>query len=309
MADGKADEPKEPKKKGRNQTGMKVLLGLLVLFAIPGGWLTYKVKAQRKAIEWVTEAGGDVMYDIELGDKGQFLQPDELAAQPNAWMLSFLGKDYVSGVGSVLIPEGSVSDLSPIAGFGDLQELSIARNKVTDVSVVTKMPELKIINLEGNPISDLSAMSGLSKLNKLTISKTEVENLSPLKDSALELLNISDTAVADLSPLKGSAIKTLNLDRTKVADVSALADVQSLTHLYLSGTPVADLTPLKGLTNIEQLNLSGTKVLDLSPLYGMSKLDGLTVWETEIDEAQIKALNEKLPKVRVLTVKRSVGGR
>jgi len=104
-------------------------------------------------------------------------------------------------------------------------------------------------------------------LNALDFSKTQVSELSPLKDLKLTHLSFRDTPVSDLTPLKDMMLIGLNCSLTKVSDLSPLKDMP-LTGLAIEGTQVSDLSPIRGM-QLTNLVMEGNHVADLSPLRDM----------------------------------------
>ena len=87
-----------------------------------------------------------------------------------------------------------------------------------------------------------------------------------------------DTDVGDLKPLVGLAnLASLNLARTKVMDLKPVAKMKRLTWLGLNDTEVRDLSPLLGHPSLEELWLVGTR----------------------ISRAQISALKQSLPNLKI----------
>ena len=120
-----------------------------------------------------------------------------------------------------------VSDLSPLQGLSNLQQLYVSSTKVSDLSPLQGLSNLQQLYVSSTKVSDLSPLQGLSNLQQLDVSSTQVSNLSPLKGlSNLQQLTVSSTKVSDLSPLKG------------------MSDLQ---QLYVFDTQVSNLSPLKKL--------------------------------------------------------------
>lgn len=49
---------------------LKTFLILLTIGCIWFGWAVNRARQQRAAVEWVTDLGGNVYYDFEIGDDG-----------------------------------------------------------------------------------------------------------------------------------------------------------------------------------------------------------------------------------------------
>ncbi len=162
--------------------------------------------------------------------------------------------------------------LTPVINkAGVVTELAFLADNVTDLSPVRAFPGLTSLNCSGSDkgksnLSDLSPLKDM-KLTSLKCYLTEVSDLSPLKDMKLTLLYCWNTPVSDLSPLKDMKLITLSCAGTQVSDLSPLKDMP-LMWLSFDRTNVSDLSLLKDM-KLTYLDLRGTKVTDLSPLKGM----------------------------------------
>jgi len=118
----------------------------------------------------------------------------------------------------------TITDLSPLAGLGNLQQLYVANTPVSDLSPLAGLGQLQELYVVGTLVSDLSPLAGLSKLQRIDVSSTEVSDLSPLAGLGnLQQLYVFNTPVSNLSPLAG---------------------LGNLQRLYVTNTQVNDLSPL-----------------------------------------------------------------
>ena len=67
------------------------------------------------------------------------------------------------------------------------------------------------------------------------------------------------------------------MEKNQITDLSALAGMNKLKHLYLADNQVRDLSALKGMDSLQTLDLTG------NPL----------------EQAQVEALREALPKCEI----------
>ena len=179
-----------------------------------------------------------------------------------------------------------VSDLSPLSGLMNLQQLNVSNTQVTDLSPLSGLANLQELNVSHTQVTDLFPLSGLANLQKLDVLNTPVADLSPLSGlSNLQELNVSVTQVTDLSPLSSLVnLQKLNVSITPVTDLSPLSGLANLQRLYVSNTPVTDLSPLSSLANLQELDISNTPVIDLFPLSGLAKLQRLYVSITSVTD-------------------------
>jgi WD40 repeat protein len=171
------------------------------------------------------------------------------------------GKFEGVAVVDLTVRSGNVRDISPVRALSKLRTLD-CRPKVQGKSQLTDLSPLKDMKITG-----------------LQIEGTMVSDLSPLKNSALTSLSCRHTPVNDLAPLRGLRLRELDCSASNVADLSPLEGMP-LTKLILTSTPVADLNPLAGM-GLVHLECHSTRVADLSPLKGVP-LTSLDVGTTAV---------------------------
>ena len=179
-----------------------------------------------------------------------------------------------------------VSDLSPIAGLINLQELFFHGNQVSDLSSLVSLINLRALVLNNNSVSDLSPLAGLINLESIFMSNNNVSDLSPLSGlSNLSVLHITDNNVSDLSPLSGlSNLRDFLSWGNSISDLSPLSGLTKLEEINICGGDILDLTPLSGLTGLKELYLRANRISDVSPLAGLTKLTRLNLSLNDISD-------------------------
>ena len=137
------------------------------------------------------------------------------------------------------------------------------------------------LHLRHPSLRDLTPLRALVDLRELELTKTEVSDLSPLKDSKLTLLVLDGDKVSDLRPLR--TMKDLGivaLTNLPLRDLSALEGLD-LARLTVKGCPVTDLSPLKRV-RLRELHCDfdakrDTEVLKSMPL--LEQVNGVPVEE------------------------------
>ena len=187
------------------------------------------------------------------------------------------GIEYALNLQWLVLMNGTISDLGPLAGLESLTELDIYNNAVSDLGPLAGLESLTKLHLSNNAVSDLGPLAGLESLTTVYLSNNAVSELGPLAGlESLTLLWLYNNAVSDLGPLAGlESLTTLNLSNNAVSDLGPLAGLTSLTYLELSRNAVSDLAPLAGLTSLTNLHLYYTPVSDLAPLAGLTSLEVL----------------------------------
>lgn len=188
---------------------------------------------------------------------------------------------------------GEISDLTPLAGFTDLETLVIYNNRVSDLAPLAGLTKLKTLRLElnairdigplsslknleslqitNNAISDLGPLSGLSKLRTLWISDNKITSIAPLAGlKELKDLYLSGNPIADFEPLAKLSVSDLRLQNCGLSDISSLRhfnqDIEAGITLDLSKNHITDVAPLGELHQVFNLDLSDNRIADISPL-------------------------------------------
>ena len=140
-----------------------------------------------------------------------------------------------------------VKDISPLAGFTNLELLEIKASNIKDITPLSSLTNLRELDLRGNLISDLSPLSSLTNLETLDLggqgqgSPESLRELSPLSSlSSLRELRLSSNNIADVSPLSSlTRLERLHLQANQITDISSLSSLSSLTQLWLGGNYIA----------------------------------------------------------------------
>ncbi len=151
------------------------------------------------------------------------------------------------------------------AGFDvDVWEKSLAELP-PEARVRAVHARLKVLNA-GYDSSESEHQIQHGRVTRLRLGHPSLKNIAPLRAlSDLRELDLSSTEVADLSPLKDSKLNLLVADRTKVTDLRPLRTMKELGVVSLASTPLKDLAPLEGM-DLARLTIKGSGVTDLSPL-------------------------------------------
>ena len=170
--------------------------------------------------------------------------------------------------------DGTISDLTPLAGLTSLTSLYLVDNQISDLTPLAGLTNLTDLTLQANQIKDVAPLGSLSNLTGLNLSSNQISDLTPLAGlTNLQGLILSDNQISDLSPLSGmTGLVGLYADSNQISDLTPLAGVTALTWLILNNNQVSDLSPLAGLTNLFSLQFANNQVSDISPLAGLSGL-------------------------------------
>ncbi len=186
-----------------------------------------------------------------------------------------------------------ITDLSPLAGLSNLQELDCSNNQITDLSPVAGLTNLQILDFYSTQITDLSPLSNLFNLQQLDCESTQVSDLSSLSNLFnLQQLNCSRTQVSDLSPLSNLAnLRELYCNSNQITDLSPVVGLTNLQILYCNSNQITDLSPVAGLIHLQILYCYSNQITDLSPVAGLTNLQQLGCSDNQIiDLSQMAGL-------------------
>jgi hypothetical protein len=208
------------------QLSLKALMGLVVLAALPCGWLKWKIvckEKERAAVAEIRKLGGEVWYEWELAGEEEppgapvlrkLLGDDFLAIVVEANIVgdhvtddSLVHLEPLTGLEKVYLDCKQVTDagLIHLKGLTRINGLGLAHTAVTDAGVaqITRFRDLHDLSLAGTDVTDagLVDLMGLPELERLYLWDTGVTDagLAHLKGLArLQLLNLLNTGVTDV---------------------------------------------------------------------------------------------------------------
>ncbi len=127
------------------------------------------------------------------------------------------------------LPLNNISDLNPLSGLTNLENLHLWGNPISDLSPLSNLTNLKHLDLGGCHVSDITPIANLTQLTYLTLhSNLRIVNIAPL---------------ANLRQLT-----ELQLSHNKIVDISVLANLTNLKALTLYGNRIGDYSPLESLS-------------------------------------------------------------
>ena len=231
---------------------------------------------------------------------------------------------------------GDIGDLSPIAGFSKLNDLSLSSIDTYDLTPLAQLKNLETININDyNYYEDNSNItydfSALSELPRLTVLHIEISDSSAhytlppmpsLEFLTLQAGNSFDTSSVfegmpnlkslyfygnfvfnDLTPISRlKNLERLSIGNYRGADLSTLSALRNLTSLTLLNwghNATVDISPLTAHTNLTELYIYECTIEDLTPLAGLTKLERLYLMYCGLDD--IAALKE-LTSLRELNI-------
>ncbi len=127
------------------QFSLRTFLVLLTLVCVWFGWQVNRVNRQRKAVAWVLQMGGSVLYDYQYdGNLISYAKP----TGPE-WLL-----DFNHQVVLVELAYAPVSDLAPLTKLKILQALDISNTQANDLTPLANLKSLKWLFLANTPVGE-----------------------------------------------------------------------------------------------------------------------------------------------------------
>jgi hypothetical protein len=173
--------------------------------------------------------------------------------------------------------------------------------KADAVVKVTKPKAKPLTDAEKKQVAEISAkMQALNASLMPLAQDTEQLRLGVINAAD----KFGDKELALLAPI-ATQILWVDLSRSQITDaaVDTLAKMTNLERLHLENTKITDagIAKLAALPNLEYLNIYGTKTTDggIAKLASAKDLKKLFVWETGVTQAGAKALEGKVPGLKV----------
>ena len=291
---------------------VRTFLSLFTVVAICLAVIVNNANTQRKAVERVLELGGDIEYELAIGNVSlelplrvlrrtrAFVAKTQTPQKPPgpAWMRRVLGHHYFFRVAYVSLPWSHDSvvtdaDLEEISKLSTLRRLDVHSKKVTDAGLahIARLQNLEVLDLSGTCIQGdgFRYLAGCSKLERLVLSGTSItdssinhlRNLPVLKHVAFSSTDITDAGIQNLASL--SKLQSLDIAGTNVTG-KAFAELRSLKNLqFINGNKSAindgAIPHLVRFTGLRRLNL------DLTPITS----EGLAALKSSLPNCKVSA--------------------
>ncbi len=231
------------------QFSLASLLLLMTVLALFLGFWADSARRQERAVRWIEEHGGKVVYSSEIQRS-----PTHSPSPPGpAWLRRWMGIDYLDFVEMAHV-KGRVTDadLATLTrDFPRLKQLTIEQAaSVSDAGfadLAKGFPHLAYLKIEqGENVTDvgLAALQGLHDLALLHLdcpqmtdaSLAHVESLQWLESLSLQSNHITDAGLAHLQPLKKLYFLQLNCPITDDG-MEHLTGLSGLLRLSCRGAP------------------------------------------------------------------------
>jgi len=187
---------------------------LLTIICLLLGTPLILARRQQQTVKWITEQGGDVVYDWQekpLAErKPPFFDNDVFrtvvtADFSRAKKITDISRlQYLTDLRCLWLYQTPIEDLSVLSSIATLKTLSLTECKVADLAPLTELPELSELNLDGTFIDDLSPLAKCEQLQTLWLSKNyaRYERLSSLKNITVIYLPMNSGTSSENAALK-----------------------------------------------------------------------------------------------------------
>ncbi len=180
----------------------------------------------------------------------------------------YISKGYLDNLTEFEIVGGSISDISPLAGWTAVTTLTIVDGTISDISTLSTMTGLNDVNFINNQISDISSLESIPNLYSINFDNNNISDISPLtSNDKLFKAILSNNNISDISPLSNNVnIHNLNINGNKVSDISAVANMTQMEEFHGNDNLIEDVSALANKPSMGLVEIDNNKVYDLSPL-------------------------------------------
>jgi hypothetical protein len=256
----------------RFQYGIRSLLLLAVVVAIPCSWLATEVqqaRLQRDSANYVWANGGMISYQV--GTTSSWGRP--WLSHPD-WLTARFGVDFFVPV----VEASAVNDVGSqyLSGLSGIHRLWLNSPAVTDTALmnIEGLSRLESLNLHTAAVTDagLPRLRALGRLQNLSMGQTaitdagleEIGRMHRLSNLDLSETKISDSGLIHLEGLE--RLTVLDLSRTSFTDAGLphLQRLPCLRDLQVNDTQLTDagLDRIAQFPQLLSLGICRTKVTD-----------------------------------------------
>ena len=204
---------------------------------------------------------------------GDPITANELAALTGLWeccsddVENLTGLEYCTNLTSLSLFFLKISDVSPLANLTNLTSLDLDGNQISDISPLASLTSLTQLWLQGNPLMVIAGpIIQVLKDGGTTVTHDPIPDPAEanIPDANLRvkleqaLGKNADDPITDLE-LAGLSGQ-LNATGADISDLTGLEYCINLTGLILGGNQISDISPLANLTSLTQLWLKGKSI-------------------------------------------------
>ena len=171
-------------------------------------------------------------------------------------------------------------DISGLQNLTQLTTLYAYSSGIRDISVFNSLSGLTAAYLYGNNIEKVN-LAGMQNLNYLELSSNQITEVTISNMPQLQNLYLDYNKISAISLSALPSLQTLELSNSYITDIGFLANLSTLSALYLDGNNIGDLAVFSNTPNLAQtlttLNLDYNNISDVTPISNLTGLSSVSV--------------------------------
>ncbi len=200
--------------------------------------------------------------------------------------------DEALQIGTIIVENGNISDLSGMEFFTNLKTFSCADNQITTVDPLANLISLQILSIQNNQVTSVDLSAGFSLLTDFTFSGNAVTYLDLSGCSSLTYINTLDLNNINYFNIQGcSSIPTINITSSVLSffDFTGCTGLNNLT-VWNSQLNALDFSNLNcQFITLQDNNLVTTMTFNNNPNLSSLSVFGSPI--TTLDVSSLTALN------------------
>lgn len=237
----------------------------------------------------------DAMRDAGLwAENGGIRSLEDLKRLPNLreaclyrQQISDLSPLADTGVTRLGVGYNPLTDLSPLAGNGDIIYLNVSGLDLRSAEPLLALPNVGILIVSGVPLQSLEGLEALplSELNLYGVPAEDLEVLARM--DGLDTLTLGELDADTVDILAGTGLEWLTVTHATGTPLRALEAIPALKGLYYyTDEPMElDAAPLR-FPNLLWTDLKNLRMASLECLGELQKLEILCVYASEFDSCE-----------------------
>ena len=136
--------------------------------------------------------------------------------------------------------EGIITNLQGLEHAVNLEFLVIKNGKISDLTPLAGLQKIRVLKFYSSNTSDLTPIAGLVNLTDLNLADNNISDLTPIAGLVnLAYLNLLDNNISDITPLDGLVnLKVLLLGGNQIIDFTILHGLVGIERLDLGDIPI-----------------------------------------------------------------------
>lgn len=197
----------------------------------------------------------------------------------------------------------SVSNVSFLQNFSQLNFLNLDHAGITDLSSLTTLPALRQLDLGYNPLTNLTGLAAFTNLDSLYLSGNAISNLSTLVGlNRLKTLALHNNQITNLTSLGGlTNLSTLAISKNPLTSWAGQNAFTNLSCLWMDETSFTNLNFIQNLPVLEALGVCSARQRDLAPLAGLTNLASLFADNNYVTNIEVLNTLPRLARAQLTT--------